>query len=152
VHINTLFYYRVLILWKWPRSSQVKERAPSPTVEESLQHTLIARLGSPHNALHSLVATYLEIGWYKQSQPTATTLALPLGRRSMCLCCLSLQHSVVAVKVVSSPPKALWTVMYAMNNHDNGGCLDELLVTGSPQQPTCKALSCLGSHKAFGWR
>ena len=33
---------------------KLKERAPSSTVEESLQQTSIARSGSPHNALHSL--------------------------------------------------------------------------------------------------
>ena len=34
--------------------------APSSTVEESLQQTLIARLGLPHNALHSLVYQEIE--------------------------------------------------------------------------------------------
>ena len=40
---------------------KIKETASFSTVEESLQQTSVARSGSPHNALHSLVYLYIQM-------------------------------------------------------------------------------------------
>ena len=52
------------------------ERALSLTLEESLQHTSIARSGSPHNALYSLV--YL-IVWYMAKLESQYWLGIKLA-------------------------------------------------------------------------